>query len=92
MDSLPLRKVTKEWAEKSTLESPVQVLGLVVVKRALVVKAKLLPDQLTSKSKLGHNFKARLHLSHPSQKDYCQDIKFQQMLVRMGDPSGGSVS
>jgi hypothetical protein len=40
----------------------VQVLGLAVVKRALVVKAKLLPDQLTSKSKLGHNLKALLYI------------------------------
>lgn len=46
-----------------------QVLGLVVVKRAFVVKAKLLSGQLASNWKAGkYNLKALLLLSHPSQR------------------------
>lgn len=46
-----------------------QVLGLVVVKRAFVVKAKLLSGQLASNWKAGkYNLKALLLQSHPSQR------------------------
>lgn len=74
----------KSRARETILLSQVQVLGLVVIKSVLVVKVNLCQtidklseiDKFQSKLKAGKcNFKVFLHLSHPSQKCYCQNTK-----------------
>ena len=63
----------KVEAREPLLILQVQVLGLVVVKRAFVVKAKLLFGQLASNWKAGkYNLKDLLLLSHPSQKGFVK--------------------